>query len=118
MGRIQLMKSVIHSMLIYTIIVYDWPIYLLRDLDIWIINFIWSGDVCQRKVVTVAWKKVCKPYSEGGLGIKSLQSLNEASNLEVCWEFFHSQDKWAQVLRSRVMRNGSHFFIKSEFNSY
>jgi hypothetical protein len=75
----------------------------------------------------VAWKKVCKPYSEGGLGIRSLLSLNEASNLKVCWELLHSQDKWAQVLRSRVMRNGSHINhhifssiwsgIKLEFNT-
>jgi exonuclease III len=125
-GRVQLVKSVIHSMLIYSISIYSWPISLLKDLEKWMKNFIWSGDLHQKKLVTVAWKKVCKPTSEGGLGIRSIITLNEASNLKLCWDLLTSQDQWAVLLKSRVIRGQNcinhHIFssiwcgIKNEFN--
>jgi hypothetical protein len=49
-------------------------------------NFIWSVDVTQSKLVTVAWHIVCSSFSEGGLGIRSLSKLNQANNLKFCWE--------------------------------
>jgi hypothetical protein len=126
-GRIELVKSVVQSMLIHSITVYSWPISLLKGLERWIKNFIWSGDIYQRKLVTVAWKFFCKPYDEGGLGIKSLITLNEASNLKLCWDFLVSQEDWAVLLRARTIRNGSsinhHIFsslwgsMKSEFKN-
>jgi hypothetical protein len=103
--RIQLVRSVVQSMLVYSISIYAWPISLLRDLERWIKNFIWSGDINQRKLVTVAWKKVCKPLAQGGLSIRSLVTLNEASNLKLCWELFNSQEQWACILRSRTFRS-------------
>lgn len=83
MGRVQLVKSVIHSMLLYSFHVYSWPISLLKQLDNCIRIFIWEGDVKVRKLVTVAWKKVCSPTNEGGLGIHSLRALNEAALLKL-----------------------------------
>jgi hypothetical protein len=56
-GRVQLVKSVIHSMLIHSISIYSWPTSLLKDLERWMKNFIWSSDLNQRRLVTVGWKK-------------------------------------------------------------
>ncbi|MCI48466.1 RNA-directed DNA polymerase (Reverse transcriptase), partial [Trifolium medium] len=39
-GRIQLVKSVIQSMLVYSISIYARPVSLLRDVERWIKNFI------------------------------------------------------------------------------
>jgi hypothetical protein len=104
-GRIQLVKSVIHGMLIHSITVYSWPISLLKDLERCIKNFIWSGDITQRKLVTVAWKKLCRPFNEGGLGLRSLIKINEASNLKLCWILLNSDEMWAVILRNRVLRD-------------
>jgi ribonuclease HI len=106
-GRMQLVKSVIQGMLVHTMTIYSWPISLLRDLERWIKNFIWSGDITKKKLVTVSWKKVCAPLEEGGLGIRSLVSLNAASNMKTCWELIQSDEQWAIVLRSRVLRSNS-----------
>nr|ABN09154.1 RNA-directed DNA polymerase (Reverse transcriptase) [Medicago truncatula] len=89
-GRVQLIKSVAQSMLIHTITIYDWPSFLLKELETCFRNFIWSGDITKRKLVTVAWKKLCKPQSQGGLGIRSLSQLNAAGNLKLCWDMLHS----------------------------
>jgi len=45
MGRVQLVKSIIHGMLVYSFHIYRWPIKLLNQLDQWIKNFVWSGDI-------------------------------------------------------------------------
>ncbi|CAJ2662070.1 unnamed protein product [Trifolium pratense] len=105
-GRVQLVKSVIQGMTIYSISVYSWPSSILKSIEAWIRNFIWSGNIDQRKLVTVAWKKICAPYDEGGLGLRSLKSLNAASNLKLCWDLMHSDEDWAKILRFRVMRKG------------
>lgn len=49
MGRVQLIKSIIHGMDLYSFHVYAWPRSLLKYLDRCIKNFIWSGDVSIRK---------------------------------------------------------------------
>ncbi|PNX55599.1 hypothetical protein L195_g049229, partial [Trifolium pratense] len=56
-------------MAIYSITIYSWPSAILKSIESWTRNFIWSGDISQKKLVTVAWKKVCAPYEEGGLGL-------------------------------------------------
>jgi len=70
-------------MLIHSMSVYCWPTKLLRELEKWIKKFIWSGYLNKRKLVIVAWKKVGAPYVEGGLALRSLISLNEATNLKL-----------------------------------
>ena len=104
-GRSLLVKSVIHAMLVHTLAVYSWPIALLKDIEKWCRNFIWSGDIEKRKMVTVSWYTVCKPLEEGGLGLRSLTTLNEASNLKLCWDLINSTEPWAVSLKSRALRN-------------
>ncbi|GAU40165.1 hypothetical protein TSUD_292700 [Trifolium subterraneum] len=103
-GRVQLVKSVIYSMLLHSITIYAWPVSLIKDVEKWLRNFIWSGNVEKRKLVTVAWHKVCLPFQEGGLGLRSLSKINEAGNLKLCWELMHSNLQWAQLLKSRVFK--------------
>ncbi|MCI10142.1 RNA-directed DNA polymerase (Reverse transcriptase), partial [Trifolium medium] len=98
-GRAQLVKSVIQSMLVYSISIYSWPVALLKTIEGWTRNFIWSGDIAQTKLVTVSWKKVCAPSEEGGLGLRSLISTNEAANLKLCWDLLHSNEDWAAILK-------------------
>jgi hypothetical protein len=57
-GRVQLVKSVVYGMLNHTISIYSWPINLIKTAEGWIRNFIWSGDVNKRKLVTVSWINV------------------------------------------------------------
>ncbi|CAJ2642122.1 unnamed protein product [Trifolium pratense] len=126
-GRVQLVRSVIQSMMVYSISVYAWPIQLLKNIETWSRNFIWSGDINQKKLVTVAWKKVCTPLGEGGLGLRSLLRLNEAANLKLCWDLLLSKEDWAIILKKRVLRNGNvinhHVFssiwssVKTEFST-
>jgi hypothetical protein len=42
--------------------IYVWRVSLLKDLERCVKNLIWSRDNSKRKLVIVAWEKVCKPY--------------------------------------------------------
>lgn len=105
-GRVQLVQSVVQGMLIYSISVYAWPISLLKDLEKDIRNFIWSGYREKRKLVSVSWKKICRPYAQGGLNLRSLISLNHATNLKFCRNLLKSDAPWATLLKDRVLKNG------------
>ena len=91
-GRVTLVKSVIQGMMMHTIYLYSWPNSLLKEVEAWIRNFIWSGDISKRKLVTVSWWKVFNPYSEGSLRLRSLYTLNEATNLKLCWDLKNSNE--------------------------
>lgn len=99
MGRVQLIKSVIQGMLLYSFHVYAWPDLLIKSVDSWIRNFIWFGDTSTKKIVTVAWSKVCTPYAAGGLGIRPLRGINDVALLKLCWQMFTSKYQWASFCR-------------------
>lgn len=61
---------VIQGMLVHTLSIYSLHVTLLKDLEKCIRNFTWSGDIeKERKLITIAWKKVC-----------------EIVSLKLCWE--------------------------------
>lgn len=43
-------------------------------------------------------------YENGDMGIRSLIKFNEAFNLLLCWNLVCSEDSWAELLRSRVLK--------------
>ena len=58
-GRLTLINSVIASSFIHSFSIYKWPASLLKELDSAIRNYLWSGNISERKLVTVAWSKTC-----------------------------------------------------------
>ncbi|KAF1892117.1 hypothetical protein Lal_00036473 [Lupinus albus] len=95
MGMVELVKSVIHSMLAFSFHIYAWPASLIKILDSSIMNFIWSGNSRTRKLGTVAWKTVSTPIKTGGLGLRSLKHMNQAALLKLAWEMISSEQDWA-----------------------
>ncbi|XP_058742694.1 uncharacterized protein LOC131615239 [Vicia villosa] len=114
-GRLQLVKAVIQSMVLHSIAIYNWPGSLIKKITSWMRNFIWSGDMEKKKLVTVAWKHCCNRVKEGGLGLRSLADINSASNLLLCWNFVEGKQCWSSLLASRVKRGNNFisYHIKS-----
>jgi len=77
-GRLQLLKSVIQSMIVYYIIIHAWAISLIKQFERCMRNFLWSGDLNNGKLVAVSWKVVCSPVKEGSIGLRSLSKINDA----------------------------------------
>ena len=116
MGRVQLVKSIIHGMLVYSFHVYFWPRRLLRLLDSWIKKIIWSGDVLSKKVCTVSWSMMCRPWSEGRLDLKPTCLINEALILKLAWDLLAKETQWSTLFKRRYFSNGkpiTHHFKSS-----
>lgn len=90
--RLLIIKIVIQGLLMHTLLIYACPISLLKYIEKWNRNFIWSDDTSTRKFVTFAWNKCCQRMEIGGLGLRSLMSINEASNLLQYWQMEDSED--------------------------
>jgi len=83
-GRVLLVQSVIQGMLIHSLSRYSWPTALFKEIESWCRNFVWSGNTAMRKLVTISWSKSCRPLSQGGIGLRSLITLNDVANMKLC----------------------------------
>ncbi|XP_019447270.1 PREDICTED: uncharacterized protein LOC109350495 [Lupinus angustifolius] len=117
MGRIELVRSVIQSMLLYSFKIYAWPTSLLKHIDNCIRNFVWSGNIEDRKLVTVAWKNVCLPFKDGGLGLRSLKKINHAALLKLAWEMISFNHEWAIFFRDRYFKSSIWSAIKANWHT-
>nr|KYP67083.1 Transposon TX1 uncharacterized [Cajanus cajan] len=104
MGCVLLVKFVLQNMLIHNFQVYKWPLSLLKLIESWFRNFIWSGPIYQSKLTTVHWHIVCSNFDEGGLGVRSLMDINNAYMLKLCWNFVKKDSNWASMLASKVYK--------------
>ena len=107
-GRVGLIKDIVTPMLLHSFMIYKWPILLLKQLEQWMRNFIWSGNIQVRKLTTVAWHKVCSSLEAGGLGVRKLRALNDAANLKFTWDMLHIDSLWSSFMRGKFgIRFGS-----------
>lgn len=67
-------------------------------------NFIWIGNVNEREIFMVAYKKVCYPMTSGCLGLMSLKNQNQATNLKLDWEMLTYKEPWTIILRAKTLR--------------
>ncbi|XP_019431608.1 PREDICTED: uncharacterized protein LOC109338759 [Lupinus angustifolius] len=105
MGRVELVKSICQSMLVYSFHVYKWLAQLLKWVDSKMRNFIWSSNTEVRKIVNVAWNQVCSSTSFGRLGLKSIKLMNKSALLKLAWDMLSSQQEWASFYRERFCCN-------------
>lgn len=78
-GRKQLVESIMLSMMTYSMGVFSWPKNSIYRLQMWIFNFIWTGDSQKKGITIVKWQQVCKSLEESGLGLRGIQEINNVA---------------------------------------
>ncbi|GJX07924.1 RNA-directed DNA polymerase, eukaryota, reverse transcriptase zinc-binding domain protein [Tanacetum coccineum] len=109
-GRLQLIASVLASMHIYWASVFLIPKTTVIDIEKALKGFLWCHGDFKRGATKVAWKIVCAPKSQGGLGIKRLRPWNEALLYKSIWEVdIEDSDSgtWKAILNLRSMIRNS-----------
>jgi len=53
-GHVQIVNSVIFDIMSYNLHIYKWPINLLKEVNKWVRNFIWTNDVLKTGLVTIS----------------------------------------------------------------
>nr|GEZ71005.1 hypothetical protein [Tanacetum cinerariifolium] len=77
-GRLQLIRSVIGSMNVFSASVFILPNQVLLDIEQIMRSFLWCPSDSSRGKAKVAWDVFCLSKDEGGLGIRRLAHFNSA----------------------------------------
>ncbi|KAF6145677.1 hypothetical protein GIB67_002771 [Kingdonia uniflora] len=98
-GRVVLTTFILSSMTIYSMSIYKWPSFILKDGETIIRNLIWSKDPNKRKGVTTAWEKCCKPTFEGGF--RKLGDNKAILLMKLTWDIVQTGSIWASYMKAK-----------------
>ncbi|GFY83129.1 hypothetical protein Acr_02g0013690 [Actinidia rufa] len=71
-------------------------------------NFLWGGKATGSKRPLVAWKDICRPKPEGGLGFMDLNAWNWALLAKALWNLQSKKDTlWVKWINQVYMKNTS-----------
>lgn len=105
-GRLQLIRSVLHSIQAFWTSVFTLPASVLDDVERIMRQFLWKGTPLGRGGAKVAWEDVCCPKAEGGLGIRNIKQCNRASMAKYIWILFSDkQSLWCRWIHSIFLKN-------------
>ena len=91
-GRLELIKSVLYGMVQFWVSIFPMPCAVIMQITCLCRNFLWTGDICRSKSALVAWKTVCLPKKEGGLGLLNIQISNNSFIAKQLWNIHQKQD--------------------------
>ncbi|XP_038995731.1 uncharacterized protein LOC120120046 [Hibiscus syriacus] len=77
-GRAELIKTVLYSIANYWCRQLVLPQSIIKKIEQLCSRFFWKGSDTSAVGARVSWVKICKPKSEGGLGLKDIKSWNNA----------------------------------------
>ncbi|GJZ78963.1 putative RNA-directed DNA polymerase [Tanacetum coccineum] len=104
-GKLQLIASILSSLHVYWSSLFFIPAFICDAIDKIIKNFLWTKGGNATGKVSVCWKDVCKPKSQGGLGLRSLHDWNEALMAKHLWSIASNKDsiwvKWVKIYKLR-----------------
>lgn len=102
-GRRTLVMSVLSAIPYYSMQTFNLPVGLCDEIEKRLRNFLWGDGIH-----LVSWDKVMKEKKEGGLGIRSLRSMNLAFLAKLGWRLTTQKDAlWMQVLQAKYRNNAS-----------
>lgn len=83
---------------------------MLKQVDQWVKNFIWTVDILKQGLATVNWSKICASNNEGSLKVTNLHIENNAYLLKLAWNFAYSKEPWT-LLKARFHIYKYHMII-------
>ena len=83
---------------------------LVKKIDQAIRNFTWTGRSDKKKLVAPSSANMCRSIEEGGLGLRSLKSMNRAALMKTTWSLLTDNSTLCAFVRGklRLSSSGSH----------
>ena len=110
-GKLLMVKSVLASLPIFFMCTLDIPVSIKEQVKKYMRHCLWrrkTEDVQSRGAALVAWKKVCGPKNQGGLGVLDLHIQNKALLLKNIHKLFNREDiPWVNLVWNSYCSNGN-----------
>lgn len=114
-GHLQLIKTVIASIVNFWTSVYILPVGCLETIESMCSNFLWSGTPTQSHKVKVNWEDICLPKDEGGLGVRKLRDSGLVFALKLIWRLFtQSTSLWVCWTKHYLLKYSSFWDIRDD----
>ena len=114
-GRLQLIQSVISSMVNFWSSAFILPAKCLDTIESMCSAFLWSGSPTQTHKAKVSWEDLCFPKDEGGLGVRKLRDSARVFALKLIWRLFtQASSLWVSWVRHYLLRYNSFWDVRDE----
>jgi len=112
-GRMILIQSHLESLPSHTMQRFRLPNQVSAKLDQINREFFWKNSSSRKGFPMVAWDKICRPKSLGGLGLRKTAAVNTAFIAKLAWKFLTQPDNfWVQLLTAKYCTPGGFFHYK------
>lgn len=91
LGRIQLINSVLWSMIVYWGSIFILSKAVVSEVERICRTFLWKNTSDKRYGGLVAWKEVCTSKKLGGLGVKNIACWNKAVAVKHIWDLLYNK---------------------------
>ncbi|CAH2036045.1 unnamed protein product, partial [Thlaspi arvense] len=109
-GKIKLISSEVYGMVNFWSQVYMLPKEFYAKVDSLCAAFLWKNTTHSAAGARVAWEEICKPKSEGGLGIRLLADFEKVFRLKQTWNLFaNSGSLWVAWVNRNIFNRKSYW---------
>jgi hypothetical protein len=84
-SRLILLNAVLQALPIYTFSALAAPNFVLTTIRNLQRNFLWQGLNTGKNIALISWEKLCKPKTQGGLGIRDPSIMNKVLSAKIWW---------------------------------
>ncbi|XP_040995112.1 uncharacterized protein LOC121241423 [Juglans microcarpa x Juglans regia] len=109
-GRTILLSHVLSSMATHLLVVLHVPTVVIKSLNRLLSSFFWGESDGKDRRKWVAWKEICRPIDEGGLGIRDFRDIQRALHMKLAWRLISGQSLWAEFFKGKYVR-GNHYLF-------
>ncbi|KAK1280639.1 hypothetical protein QJS04_geneDACA014229 [Acorus gramineus] len=107
-GRMELIRSVLCSFHIYWSTTFILPQKTIKETEKLIRTFLWQGCSPTKKLHHLNWLTVCKPFDEGGLGIRRLKDWNTGAQGVRFWDLASNNTSlWSTWVKRRYIKTSN-----------
>jgi hypothetical protein len=111
-ARTTLIKSVANAIPSYTMSPFPLPKHFCYDIDMMLQKFWWGFPQDKHNLSLLSWENICKPKALGGLGICSIEFLNNSLLARLGWKLLYEESLlWVEALSGKYLSNGISFLV-------
>jgi hypothetical protein len=115
MARTTLVKSVANVIPTYIMSIFLLPKSFCEVINSGLRKFWWGFPQEKKHNLSLfAWNNICQPKALGGLGLRSMEFLNNSLLARLGWKLTSNQPLlWVDALRGKYLKNGVSFLNAS-----